>query len=100
MSTQTTEFGVYGPNSERCEICDNLVHDHWRGRPCTGYPIPKSEDGDYMTMEDFVQCVKSGLFTADDGSAYYASETEIYRGSYVDLENILTKHSHVVWFNK
>lgn len=55
--------------------------------------------GDHMTLADFKACVDSGLFTDDDGTGYYATDTLMVRQD-VDLSNINEYFTHVVWFNK
>lgn len=75
---------------------DNAIH--------TGKlkPIPKY--GDLMTMEEFAECVKTGMFIDDDGDGYYAFENSM-TDQYADLSLISAgqqpkEFTHVVWFNK
>jgi hypothetical protein len=65
-------------------------------------PIPNY--GDHMTIEEFREYVRSGLFTDYDGMGYYATATEI-SDEMVDLSEIKVgykpeKYTYVVWFNK
>lgn len=65
-------------------------------------PIPNY--GDLMTMEDFYDCVKSGLFIDDDGTGYYAFENAM-TNVYTNLNDVYherqpKEYTHVVWFNK
>lgn len=64
-------------------------------------PIPSY--GDHMTLESFTDCVECGGFNDDDGTGYYATETQIT--DIVVYPSDITKGfdkkwSHVVWFNK
>jgi len=65
-------------------------------------PIP--DYGDHMTMEEFIENVRSGLFTDDDGHGNYATADKmlsdrIVHPSMVECD-LDTSWSHVVWFNK
>lgn len=66
--------------------------------------IPKPEDGEHMTMLEFIDAVKHAVFTDDDGIGRYATETQMTNisvsPSYIFLRNIDERWSHVVWFNK
>lgn len=65
-------------------------------------PIP--DYCEHMTIEDFVQCCKDGLFVNNDGSGYYATQTEM--SDEQALPSILRHgiynpdYTHVCWFNK
>jgi hypothetical protein len=60
--------------------------------------------GDHMTMEDFVDCCKSGGFIDCDGSGVYATATEMsdigIQPSEIMSGNYRKDFTHVVWFNK
>lgn len=66
------------------------------------FPIP--DYGDLFIMKDFIDSVKSGYITNEDGTGIYASSTGItdipIRPS--DILNDIASHSftHVMWFNK
>lgn len=56
------------------------------------------EMGDYMTAEEFRGCVGAGLFTYDDGSGNWCTETEL---SDVSCWTIRPEWAtHVMWYNK
>lgn len=59
--------------------------------------------GDYMTLKEFIDGVKTGVFRDLDGLGKYANETKetdinIYPS---DIQNgmYLKKYTHVVWYN-
>lgn len=61
--------------------------------------------GDHMSMEEFVECVRSGGFIDDDGFAHYATETHLIQGPTVCPSEILQGNyhrsaTHVVWYNR
>lgn len=62
------------------------------------------EDSVLMTVEDFVDEVKSGAFTDDDGTGYFATPTQMVRAlrAYCApwLQSPSPELTHVVWFNK
>lgn len=51
-----------------------------------------------MTMSAFVDGVNSRMFMEHDGDGVYSDGTLKY--SYIDIHNIDTRYSHVVWYNK
>ena len=57
-----------------------------------------------MTIPDFVDACKCGMFTDYDGCGYYATETEMtnqeIRPSDVLKKQYNPEYSHVVWFNR
>jgi hypothetical protein len=57
--------------------------------------------GDHMTLENFLDCVKTGLFIDYDGHGCYATATQmtnkIIRPCDREVDH---SYSHVVWFNK
>jgi len=62
-------------------------------------PLP--DYGDLMSVEDFVACVKGGMFVPDDGIGYFATETEYDEKSCVwDKQNAPSWATNVIWFNK
>lgn len=65
-------------------------------------PIP--EWGDHQPVTEFVNACKAGAFTDDDGTAYYATETEMSNVR-VSCSTLATRgigpmYSHVVWIAK
>jgi hypothetical protein len=70
-------------------------------------PIAKTGigvDDDVMTLDEFIEDVKSHAITSDDGVGYYsdgklvskdeADPYEVFRG------NVNRKYTHVVWYNR
>jgi len=60
---------------------------------------------DLMTLDEFVDCVKTGLFIDYDGSGYYATESLYDRDSpaipsEIKQGKINSSYTHVAWFNK
>lgn len=60
--------------------------------------------GDHMTIEDFIECAKSGGFIDYDGSGNYATkdkmtDIEIYPSD-ITAGVYRKDFTHVVWFNK
>ena len=73
-------------------------------QPVKYEPIPSPEDGDHMLIHDFEQAVKDNFFTDEDGTGYYATETQM-TNKVVEIKDIINNKnddhwSHVVWFNK
>jgi hypothetical protein len=66
---------------------------------------PMPDYGDLMTMGEFLDYVKSGGITNDDGTAYLACEQGV-TGIQVRPRDVLdgislgTKFTHIAWFNK
>lgn len=73
-------------------------------KPIKYEPLPDPEDGEHMTIQDFTQATKDNFFTEDDGTGYYATETQMTNKVIVIQDTITRKlddrFSHVVWFNK
>lgn len=64
-----------------------------------------SNGDDVFTLEEFIDCVNSGLFVDCDGSGYYALLPNYYydkpaRPSKIHKGEIDYNYTHVVWFNK
>jgi hypothetical protein len=65
---------------------------------------PWPDYGDKFTIEEFVECCRTGLFTNDDGSGYYATAEGVShiparpRDMVRDLP--LKGFTHIAWFNK
>lgn len=61
-------------------------------------------DDDVMTVEDFIQCVRDGLFNDDDGSGCPMKDGKYDRHIIVLPSNyrisIPADATHIVWFNK
>ena len=60
--------------------------------------------GDRMTLDQFIEVVRKGYFDEYDGSAYYATATEVMTDP-VDFSTLIAGHApryatHVVWYNK
>lgn len=59
---------------------------------------------DVMTLDEFVEAVKQGVFVNDDGSGYYATATEMSDVPAVPSEIrkglLQPGFTHVAWFNK
>lgn len=59
---------------------------------------------EHMTIDAFKAAVKAGVFTDDDGHGNYASETTVSKftvyPSDVRHNNLDSRFTHVVWFNK
>lgn len=62
------------------------------------------ERDDVYTLDEFLECCKSGLFIDTDGSGSYAREGVIYwldaNPSDFMADEINKEYTHVVWFNK
>lgn len=60
--------------------------------------------GDKMTIREFVECCKEGLFIDYDGVGYYATddqESDIFiLPSHVSMGMVRTDFTHVIWFNR
>ncbi len=54
--------------------------------------------GDLMTMEQFINSVKSGFLTNYDGIGFYSDGEFIYEA--VDFQDKIKSFSHVVWMNR
>lgn len=70
--------------------------------PQPGYEEPIPEYGHVMTMEEFRESVRLGMFIDYDGSGYPAKDGKMMR-KYIrpsDLDQIPEDATHVVWFNK
>lgn len=73
-------------------------------RPLEWHPLP--EFGDHMTMEEWIEDVKSGCLIDYDGYGKYASvdrmSSLVVIPSDVKYDNISgnTEFTHVVWFNR
>ncbi len=65
-------------------------------------PIP--EYGDLMSLDEFIDCCKSGGFIDYDGHGKYAFKDKISDKivipSHIIEGNIDKNFTHVVWFNK
>ena len=65
-------------------------------------PLPSKDDGDHMTIREFIRAVQSGLLTDDDGVGDYATKDgvsciAVYPS---DIANLDPRWTHVVWYNK
>ena len=60
----------------------------------------RQENGEVIEIHEFLESVKSGLFSDDDGFCHLImGDTEIDKAVGVNLSNL--KHvTHVRWFNK
>ena len=62
------------------------------------------DDGEHMTLEDFIKYVESGCFVNDDGYGDYATSIEISNllaiPSRIKDGKINRSFTHVVWFNR
>jgi len=60
--------------------------------------------GDLMSLEEFIDCCQTGCFIDYDGHGYYATATHESDIEVVPSDivkgNILTKFSHVKWYNR
>lgn len=67
-------------------------------------PLPKPEDGEIMTLVEYIESCMSGCLIDSDGSGYYATDkhrTDLPAfPSHVSKGDIFTKFSHVCWYNK
>lgn len=66
-------------------------------------PIPNY--GEHMTIAEFVRCVKTGAFIDYDGTGYLATKDKITDLKILPSDiaggiHLVTKCTHVVWFNK
>lgn len=65
-------------------------------------PIP--DYGEIFLLNEFVEAVQHGIFCDDDGSGYYAIETEYYDDKPANPSDVFyypqTVYTHVMWFNK
>ena len=64
-------------------------------------PIDSDSFGDMIPLNEFVSCVKSNVFTPDDGIGHWATETE----EDVDTDVLSGDPkpdwaTHVMWYNK
>ena len=70
--------------------------------PRTLKPLP--DYGDLMTIEEFINACKTGMFIDYDGSGRYATATEITTidvyPSDVMKDKLDKRWTHVMWFNK
>lgn len=60
--------------------------------------------GEHMTVREFEECCRNGLFVNDDGVGYYAGIMSMTRIP-VDCRSFYNgiyerRYTHVVWFNK
>ena len=65
--------------------------------------IPTKDQGEYMTLEKFTECCKSGSFIDYKGFGHYCTTTEMYPDtmvypSDVVLGKIRKGFTHVAWF--
>lgn len=66
-------------------------------------PIP--DYGDKMTLAEFIDACKWGMFIDYDGFGYYATDTQmtdiiVYPSDITIRKEVKQEYSHVVWFNK
>lgn len=67
---------------------------------CPPDEVPLPDYGCLMPLKDFKECVDCEGFLDYDGEGYYATETSMVQDRRVDLSNLDTKYTHVIWFNK
>jgi len=68
----------------------------------------ESDEGDLMTVAEFVDCVRQGVFIDYDGHGRYATATQvsrdqadvIYPSELVRLKTRPSWCTHVMWYNK
>jgi len=65
------------------------------------HPIP--DCGDHMTLEIFLQCVREGSITDEDGIGSYATIDRMSDVAAVPSDmwcGIIENYTHVVWFSR
>jgi hypothetical protein len=64
--------------------------------------LHKTNAGDLMTLQDFTDSVKTGLFTNYDGTGYFCTPDNYSHNDVIDCKklNPAPHHTHVIWFNK
>ena len=62
------------------------------------------EYGDHMTLENFIDCCKSGVFIDYDGFGHYATNKEesniLIKPSDIKAKKYREDFTHVVWYNR
>jgi len=69
----------------------------------TKYIALLDEDDDVYTLEDFIDCVKSGGFIDDDGFGHPVKDDKMNMDIWVKpsrLEEIPADATHIVWYNR
>lgn len=63
-------------------------------------PIPPPDEGEHMTIEEFLNSVKMKAYTPDDGIGFFATATHESDLQVWCPDLAPSWATHVVWYNK